>query len=80
MRVDSKYNNETFMSSNKIGGFFNPLEASRRYLFGSVGVLGQMNDSVISGALSSFVVSILAILGRRLWMLPRYQMIVRHVY
>jgi elongation factor 1-gamma len=39
------------MSSNQIGGFFNRLEASRKYLFGSVGVLGTNNDSVISGAL-----------------------------
>jgi elongation factor 1-gamma len=37
------------MSSNQIGGFFNRLEASRKYLFGSVGVLGSANDSVISG-------------------------------
>ena len=53
-RVDFKYNTEltqTFMSSNQIGGFFNRLEASRKYLFGSMGVLGQTNDSVISGAL-----------------------------
>lgn len=53
-RVDFKYNNEltqTFMSSNQIGGFFNRLEASRKYLFGSVGVLGVANDSIISGAL-----------------------------
>lgn len=53
-RVDFKYNEEltqTFMSSNQIGGFFNRLEASRKYLFGSVGVLGQTNDSIISGAL-----------------------------
>jgi elongation factor 1-gamma len=51
-RVDFKYNEEltlTFMSSNQIGGFFNRLEASRKYLFGSVGVLGQNNNSVISG-------------------------------
>ncbi|KAJ3542079.1 hypothetical protein NM688_g6010 [Phlebia brevispora] len=53
-RVDFKYNSEltqTFMSSNQIGGFFNRLEASRKYLFGSVGVLGQTNDSIISGVL-----------------------------
>ena len=51
--MDFKYNEEltqTFMSANQIGGFFNCLEASRKYLFGSVGVLGQTNDSVISGA------------------------------
>ncbi|KAH7927579.1 eEF1-gamma domain-containing protein [Leucogyrophana mollusca] len=53
-RVDFKYNEEltlTFMSSNQIGGFFNRLEASRKYLFGSVGVLGEPNASIISGAL-----------------------------
>ncbi|KAE9388244.1 elongation factor 1-gamma [Gymnopus androsaceus JB14] len=53
-RVDFKYNSEltqTFMSSNQIGGFFNRLEASRKYLFGSVGVLGKANDSIIAGAL-----------------------------
>jgi elongation factor 1-gamma len=53
-RVDFKYNDEltqTFMSANQIGGFFNRLEASRKYLFGSVGVLGETNNSVISGAL-----------------------------
>jgi elongation factor 1-gamma len=51
-RVDFKYNEEltqVFMSSNQIGGFFNRLEASRKYLFGSVGVLGQANASIISG-------------------------------
>ncbi|KAF7966902.1 hypothetical protein HWV62_36615 [Athelia sp. TMB] len=51
-RVNFKYNNEltqTFMSANQIGGFFNRLEASRKYLFGSVGVLGSANDSVIAG-------------------------------
>lgn len=53
-RVDFKYNEEltqVFMSSNQIGGFFNRLEASRKYLFGSVGVLGQANASIISGVL-----------------------------
>ncbi|MCV2423710.1 elongation factor 1-gamma, partial [Paucibacter sp. DJ4R-1] len=52
-RVDFKYNEEltqTFMSSNQITGFFNRLEASKKYLFGSVGVLGTANNSVISGA------------------------------
>jgi elongation factor 1-gamma len=38
------------MSSNQIGGFFNRLEGSRKYLFGSVGVLGKANDSIITGA------------------------------
>ena len=37
------------MSSNQIGGFFNRLEASRKYLFGSVGVFGEANNSLISG-------------------------------
>ncbi|KAI0252280.1 elongation factor 1-gamma [Lactifluus subvellereus] len=51
-RVDFKYNEEltqTYMSSNQIGGFFNRLEASRKYLFGSVGVVGTSNNSVIAG-------------------------------
>lgn len=51
-RVDFKYNEEltqTFMSANQVGGFFNRLEGSRKYLFGSVGVLGKSNDSVIAG-------------------------------
>jgi len=39
------------MSSNQIGGFFNRLEASRKYLFGSMGVLGVTGDSIISGVL-----------------------------
>lgn len=52
--MDFKYPQEltqTFMSSNLITGFFNRLEASRKYLFGSMGVLGQTNDSLISGVL-----------------------------
>jgi elongation factor 1-gamma len=51
-RVDFKYNSEltqTYMSSNQILGFFDRLEASRKYLFGSMGVFGVPNDSVISG-------------------------------
>jgi elongation factor 1-gamma len=53
-RCDFKYNEEltqVFMSSNQIGGFFNRLEGSRKYLFGSMGVLGTANNSVISGVL-----------------------------
>lgn len=53
-RVDYKYNDEltaVFMSSNLIGGFFTRLEAARKYLFGSMGVLGESNNSVISGVL-----------------------------
>jgi elongation factor 1-gamma len=52
--VDFKYPEDlkaTFMSSNQIGGFFNRLEAARKYLFGSMGVLGEANNSLISGAL-----------------------------
>jgi len=51
-RVDYKYNDEltqVFMSSNLIGGFFNRLEASRKYAFGTMGVFGKSNDSLISG-------------------------------
>jgi elongation factor 1-gamma len=33
-----------------IGGFFNRLEASRKYLFGALSVYGERNDSVIRGA------------------------------
>ncbi|KAF9511996.1 hypothetical protein BS47DRAFT_1372929 [Hydnum rufescens UP504] len=42
---------QVFMSSNLIGGFFNRLEASRKYLFGSLGVLGTSNNSLIEGVL-----------------------------
>jgi elongation factor 1-gamma len=51
-RVDFKYNEEltqTYMSSNQVGGFFNRLDASRKYLFGSVGVVGVANNSIITG-------------------------------
>ncbi|CAG7852904.1 Elongation factor 1-gamma Short=EF-1-gamma; AltName: Full=eEF-1B gamma [Serendipita indica DSM 11827] len=53
-RVDFKYNEEltqTFMSSNQISGFFNRLEGARKYLFGSMGVLGENNNSIITGVL-----------------------------
>ena len=52
-RFDFKYNAEltkTFMSANQITGFYNRLEASRKYLFGSAGVLGTENNSIITGA------------------------------
>ena len=39
------------MSSNQIAGLFNRLEASRKYGFGSVGVLGVANDSRIAGVI-----------------------------
>ncbi|KAF9238658.1 major facilitator superfamily domain-containing protein [Melanogaster broomeanus] len=53
-RVDFKYNEElavAFRLSNQVRGFFNRLEASGGYLLSSVGVLGEPNASVISGAL-----------------------------
>lgn len=52
-RVDYKYNDEltmVFMSANLIGGFFNRLEASRKYIFGAASVYGQPSDSIIQGA------------------------------
>jgi elongation factor 1-gamma len=53
--VDFKFYEEltqSVMSSNQIGGFFNRLEASRTYLFVSVGVLGTSGNSVIWGFVS----------------------------
>jgi len=52
-RIDYKYNEEltqVFMSSNLIGGFFNRLEASRKYIFGCASVFGESNNSIIRGA------------------------------
>jgi len=52
-QVDYKYNDEltmTFMTSNLIGGFFNRLEGSRKYLFGACSVFGVTNDSIVKGA------------------------------
>src|SRR5271168_1994544 len=69
-RVDFKYNEEltqTFMSSNQIGGFFNRLEASRKYLFASVGVLGTSGDSMISGALILRGQDVKAVQPRQKW-------------
>ncbi|GAA5921041.1 hypothetical protein JCM1841_005071 [Sporobolomyces salmonicolor] len=40
---------QVFMSSNLITGFHTRLEASRKYLFGSMGVYGKANDSLITG-------------------------------
>ncbi|KAL9932542.1 hypothetical protein V8E36_008659 [Tilletia maclaganii] len=51
-KFDFKYNEELtqiFMSANQIGGFFNRLEGSRKYVFGTAGVFGEANNSVISG-------------------------------
>lgn len=51
-RVDYKYNDEltlTFMSNNLLGGFFNRLSASTKYLFGSGVVYGENNNNGIVG-------------------------------
>ncbi|QLL34768.1 hypothetical protein HG536_0H01430 [Torulaspora globosa] len=52
-RVDYKYNDEltlTFMSNNLIGGFFNRLSASTKYMFGCLVVYGENNNNGITGA------------------------------
>lgn len=52
VRVDFKYNDElthVFMSNNQIGGLFTRMEASRKYLFGSAGVLKNEAGSMITG-------------------------------
>lgn len=52
-RVDFKYNDEltlTFMSNNLIGGFFNRLSASTKYMFGCMVVYGENNNNGITGA------------------------------
>lgn len=49
-RVDYKYNDEltlTFMSNNLVGGFFNRLSGSTKYLFGSGIVYGENNNNGI---------------------------------
>jgi elongation factor 1-gamma len=51
-KVDYKYNDEltkVFMTSNLVGGFFNRLEAARKYLFAVLLVLGVDNKNSISG-------------------------------
>lgn len=51
-RVDYKYNDEltlTFMSNNLVGGFFNRLSSSSKYLFGSAVVYGESNNNGIVG-------------------------------
>ncbi|GAA5978411.1 hypothetical protein JCM11641_004681 [Rhodosporidiobolus odoratus] len=40
---------QVFMSSNLITGFHTRLEGSRKYIFGSMGVYGKANDSLITG-------------------------------
>ncbi|GAA6016002.1 hypothetical protein JCM11491_007140 [Sporobolomyces phaffii] len=52
-RASFKYPEEltqVFMSSNLITGFHTRLEASRKYILGSMGVYGKANDSLITGA------------------------------
>ncbi|QLQ81885.1 hypothetical protein HG537_0G01390 [Torulaspora globosa] len=52
-KVDYKYNDEltlTFMSNNLIGGFFNRLSASTKYMFGCLVVYGENNNNGITGA------------------------------
>ena len=52
-KVDYKYNDEltlTFMSNNLVGGFFNRLSASTKYVFGCLVVYGENNNNGITGA------------------------------
>ncbi|KAL6931834.1 hypothetical protein ACO0R3_003301 [Hanseniaspora guilliermondii] len=52
-RVDYKYNDEltmTFMSNNLVGGFFNRLSGSIKYMFGCLVVYGENNNNGIVGA------------------------------
>lgn len=51
-KVAYKYNDEltlTFMSNNLVGGFFNRLSASTKYLFGCMVVYGENNNNGIVG-------------------------------
>lgn len=51
-KVDYKYNDEltlTFMSNNLVGGFFNRLSGSTKYLFGTLVVYGENNNNGITG-------------------------------
>lgn len=52
-KVDYKYNDEltlTFMSNNLVGGFFNRLSASTKFMFGCMVVYGENNNNGITGA------------------------------
>ncbi|SCU99967.1 LAMI_0G02014g1_1 [Lachancea mirantina] len=52
-KVDYKYNDEltlTFMSNNLVGGFFNRLTGSIKYMFGCLVVYGENNNNGIVGA------------------------------
>lgn len=51
-KVDYKYNDEltlTFMSNNLIGGFFNRLTGSNKFMYGDMVVYGENNDNGITG-------------------------------
>lgn len=51
-KVEYKYNDEltmTFMSNNLVGGFFNRLSASTKYMFGCMVVYGENNNNGITG-------------------------------
>lgn len=53
-KVDYKYNDEltmTFMSNNLVGGFFNRLSASTKFVFGCLVVYGENNNNGIIGAI-----------------------------
>lgn len=53
-RFDFKYNEEltmTFMSSNQISGFFDRLEASRKYVMGAGCVYGENSNNRIAGTI-----------------------------
>ena len=53
-KVEYKYNDEltmTFMSNNLVGGFFNRLTASTKYMFGCLVVYGENNNNGIVGAI-----------------------------
>lgn len=52
-KVGYKYNDEltlTFMSNNLVGGFFNRLSGSIKYMFGCLVVYGENNNNGIVGA------------------------------
>jgi elongation factor 1-gamma len=52
-KVEYKYNDEltlTFMSNNLVGGFFNRLSGSTKYMFGCAVVYGENNNNGIVGA------------------------------
>lgn len=52
-KVEYKYNDEltlTFMSNNLVGGFFNRLTGSTKYMFGCAVVYGENNNNGIIGA------------------------------